>query len=36
MIIAIRDKSGDQELSVAFDGMGVKKFMAHMAKLEVV
>ncbi|MDR1663486.1 MAG: UvrD-helicase domain-containing protein [Clostridiales bacterium] len=36
LIISMRDVKGDLELSVAFEGMGVKKFMAHMAKLEKV
>lgn len=35
-IIAIREKSGDQEISVAFEGAGVKKFMASFATLEKV
>lgn len=35
-VIAIREKGEDQEISVAFDGAGIKKFMAHMSLLEKV
>jgi DNA helicase-2/ATP-dependent DNA helicase PcrA len=35
-IIAIRERKGEQELSVAFDGAGIKKFMAHMANLQTL
>jgi DNA helicase-2/ATP-dependent DNA helicase PcrA len=33
-IIAVRDRNGEQEVSVAFEGAGIKKFMAGLAKLE--
>ncbi|MCL2707559.1 MAG: UvrD-helicase domain-containing protein [Defluviitaleaceae bacterium] len=36
LVIAVRDKNGeqDQELSVAFEGAGVKKFIASLANFE--
>ena len=34
-VVGVADKNGDQEVSVAFAGKGIKKFLASLAKLKL-